>query len=428
MSATFSPRPHRRWTAKKASSSQQHLHLLVILLAAAIIVPTAPLSIIAHASTTPTSAITKATTSSSSTALQSTRSSNGEYGASLTSRLLYKYADPLLQLASKRHLEPSDAFSVPKDKLLSTTVPQLETIYTKCREQATKKEKASNILAKAILKSQKQTLILTGVLRLLNTIVQAFPSLLIARLLRQIEAGNSIRAIEPLRSAFVLVSVLSVKMIIENLYFHNVVKCASEVRGSVGGMIFDKSLKLSSGSVSLDNSGSSSKGEKEKKTKKGSSSAMGSGEVVNLMQSDATTLEMLTLQLHTIWDGALQISIYTALLYKYLGTSVIWGLAVLLTTIPINSLTLRILNRLSKKELEAKDARMKKTTEGVSNMQLLKLMSWENIFAKDIQRQRDEELKRHTKRGGSESVISGYFIFCTNSFTCCDIIGVCQDW
>ena len=398
MSATASPRPHRRWRAKKAS-----LHLLIILLAAAIIVPTAPLSIIAHAST-PTSAITKATTSSSSTALRSTACSNGEYGASLTSRLLYKYADPLLQLASKRHLEPSDAFSVPQDKLLSTTVPQLETIYTKCREKAKKKEKASNILAKAILTSQKQTLILTGVLRLLNTIVQAFPSLLIARLLRQIEAGNSIRAIEPLRSAFVLVSVLSVKMIIENLYFHNVVKCASEVRGSVGGMIFDKSLKLSSGSVSLDNSSSSSKGKNKKKTKKGTSSAMGSGEVVNLMQSDATTLEMLTLQLHTIWDGALQISIYTALLYKYLGTSVIWGLGVLLTTIPINSLTLRILNRLSKKELEAKDARMRKTTEGVSNMQLLKLMSWENIFAKDIQRQRDEELKRHTKRGAVKAL------------------------
>src|SRR6056300_181090 len=110
MSATVSPRPHRRWRAKKFSSSQQHLHLLIILLAAAIIVPTAPLSIIAHASTTPTSAITKAATSSS-TALQSTTCSDGEYGASLTSRLLYKYADPLLQLASKRHLEPSDAFS-----------------------------------------------------------------------------------------------------------------------------------------------------------------------------------------------------------------------------------------------------------------------------------------------------------------------------
>ena len=324
---------------------------------------------------------------------------DGEYNSSLSSRLLYKYADPLLKIASKRQLEPSDAFNVPQEKLMETTVTKLESIYATCRERAKakfvsrkKKSSESAVLAKALLKSQKQTLILTGVLRLVNTIIQAFPSLLIARLLRQIEAGNSIKAIQPLRSAVLLVSVLSVKMIIENQYFHNVVKCACEVRGSIGGLIFDKSLRLSSGSVT------SSADNKDKKKKKRASS-MGSGEVVNLMQSDAAMLEMLTLQLHTIWDGALQIAIYIALLYKFLGTSVIWGLGVLLTTIPINALTLRMLNRLGLKEIEAKDARMKKTTESVSNMQLLKLMSWENIFANDIQCERDEELKRHTKRG-----------------------------
>jgi len=267
------------------------------------------------------------------------------------------------------------------------TVSRLESIYSKCREKAgvNKKEQSkATVLAKALLTSQKQTLILTGVLRLCNTIVQAFPSLLIARLLRQIEAGNSLKASKPIRSALLLVTVLSVKMIIENQYFHNCVKCACEIRGSIGGMIFDKSLRLSAGSVSS--------GDKDKKN-------MGSGEIVNLMQSDATMLEMLTLQLHTTWDGLLQIGIYVALLYRYLGASVLWGLGVLLTTIPLNAMTLRILNRLSKNEIQAKDARMTKTTESISNMQLLKLMNWEDLFAKDVQSQREIEMKRHTKRG-----------------------------
>jgi ABC-type multidrug transport system fused ATPase/permease subunit len=379
------------------------------LIASHIVVPTAPLSIIGiHASTPSTTIHTSSTAlrsanSATSEAVPDTKSKHnwkdGEYNSSLSSRLLYKYADPLLEIASKRQLEPSDAFNVPQEKLMETTVTKLESIYAQCREKAnakfaTRKKKSSEsaVLAKALLASQKQTLILTGILRLLNTIIQAFPSLLIARLLRQIEAGNSIKAIEPLRSAFLLVSVLSIKMIIENQFFHGAVKCASEVRGSIGGMIFDKSLRVSSaGTVT------SSVDSKDKKKKRASS--MGSGEVVNLMQSDATMLETLFLQLHTIWDGILQVSIYTALLYKFLGKSVIWGLGVLLITIPINAITLRLLNRLSLKEIAAKDARMKKTTESVSNMQLLKLMSWENIFAGDIQRQRDEELKRHTRRG-----------------------------
>ena len=97
-------------------------------------------------------------------------------------------------------------------------------------------------------------------------------------------------------------------------------------------------------------------------------------------------------------DGLLQISIYSALLYSYLGPSVIWGIGILLLTIPINSLTLRILNRLSKDELEAKDSRTKKTAEAITNMKILKLQGWENHFEEGIKSARSEELRRHVKR------------------------------
>ena len=95
----------------------------------------------------------------------------------------------------------------------------------------------------------------------------------------------------------------------------------------------------------------------------------------------------------------MQISIYTALLYKYLGPSVFFGIAVLLVTIPINSYTLRILNRLAKKENEAKDARTKRTSESIANMKLLKLQGWEQQFADDIRFHRADELKRHATKG-----------------------------
>jgi ABC-type multidrug transport system fused ATPase/permease subunit len=382
-----------------AFSCTSNLGLLLLLVASTIIVPTAPLALGIHHA--PSLSAARHPASHTSTALQSTSSAteetkswrNGEYNTSLASKLLYRYVDPLLDIASKRHLQPSDAFIVPQDKLMSRTVDHLESIYNSQRAAAAaksrseKRQSKSNILAKALLSSQKQTLVLTGILRLVNTIIQAFPSLLIARLLRQIEAGNSVKAVQPIRSAILLVSVLTIKMIVENQYFHNVVKCAAEARGSVAGLIFDKSLRLSSGG------GATSSDGKDKAVN------MGSGEVLNLMQSDATTLEMLALQLHTVWDGLLQIGIYITLLHRYLGPSVLWGLGILLTTIPINALTLRLLNRLNVKEIMAKDARMKKTTESISNMQLLKLMGWETLFANDVQSHREEELRRHTKRG-----------------------------
>ena len=56
-----------------------------------------------------------------------------------------------------------------------------------------------------------------------------------------------------------------------------------------------------------------------------------------------------------------------------MGPSVLWGIGVLLLTIPMNAITLRVLNRLRKQENLAKDARNKRTTECISNMKILKL-------------------------------------------------------
>jgi len=56
------------------------------------------------------------------------------------------------------------------------------------------------------------------------------------------------------------------------------------------------------------------------------------------------------------------IVIYTTLLYRYLGPFMLWGVGILLCTIPVNSITLHLLSRLSKKENEARDSRIKRTT------------------------------------------------------------------
>ena len=98
-------------------------------------------------------------------------------------------------------------------------------------------------------------------------------------------------------------------------------------------------------------------------------------------------------------DGLLQMFIYSTLLYKYLGKSVFWGIAVLVLTIPTNALCLRVLNRLGKLELQAKDIRTKKTNEAITNMKLLKLQAWEHHFKKGIEDARKEELMRHMNRG-----------------------------
>lgn len=151
-------------------------------------------------------------------------------------------------------------------------------------------------------------------------------------------------------------------MVIENQYFHNVVKYSTAVRGSLAGLIFDMSLRLQGGGTGVTHL-----------TDGRDAKTLGAGGVLNLMQSDASIIESAASQIHTTWDAPLQIAIYTTLLFRYLGPSVLWGIAVPLLTIPVNSVALLLLNRLSKYENEAKDARTRRTAESISNMKLLKL-------------------------------------------------------
>ena len=236
---------------------------------------------------------------------------DGEYNVTLPSRLLFRYASPLVDIASERQLDENDAFNVPDSHKMGSAVPRLKSLYEKCRgkainriehEKQENEEKAktsqSIILLKALLRHQRRNLIFTGVLRLLNTAIQAFPALLVARLLRLVESGDKHPPIMALRAAIGLVTILSVKMVIENQYFHNISRGATEVRGSLSGMIFDKSLRLPGGGGAV--SSLSKDG--------GAKSSLGAGGVLNLMQSDASILEFAAMQLHTIWDGPLQVS------------------------------------------------------------------------------------------------------------------------
>lgn len=237
----------------------------------------------------------------------------GETTATFASRLLFSYVSPLLDIVSdnndakdcNRTLTEEDAFDLAKgSRSMDQAVDALAGTYDRSRIKArrhleekrqkqqeqehndNKKGSGSNneviknsqsfILMKALVRDQKSSLVFTGVLRLLNTAIQAFPSILVARFLRSIEMGNTIPVSQSLKAAVLLVFVLGVKMIAENQYFHYVVNMSTQVRGTLEGLIFDKSLRLpEGGSGVLAKQGGSYGKNKKQNAKK----ALGSGGV-----------------------------------------------------------------------------------------------------------------------------------------------------
>ncbi len=289
----------------------------------------------------------------------------GEHQTNIVSRLLYTYASQLLDISSNRQLEVTDALPLPDHVKMEEQVTSLEGIYNRCKAKAHKhletlkssssmiesssttngynldhykkegnrnrlKRKINNriakseslILVKALLLHQKENLVITGILRLCNTLIQAFPAILVSRLLKLIESGDMHHPSKAIMASLQLIALLSIKMIIENRYFHNVINCATLVRGSLTGLIFDKSLRLSSSSIGGLSSGSSSNNSvkdednddddsdttpKAKRKKKEGIASLGTGGILNLMQTDVGIIESAAMQIHTIWGKSISV-------------------------------------------------------------------------------------------------------------------------
>lgn len=224
----------------------------------------------------------------------------GESKAKLASQWLFSYVNPLLDVTTHRTLTEQDAFEVAESRTMShASVDALTDTYNRARHRAQQnlaqkqrrkaiaverrendhderknKEKFSRtlVLLSALVRSQGTNLFFTGFMRLLNTGIQAFPAILVARLLRAIEAGPAQPVNEALKTALLLVGVLSVKLVVENQLFHNVVNMSTQVRGSLEGMIFDKSLRLPDGGSGVMTKKDTSKDKTERE-------ALGSGGV-----------------------------------------------------------------------------------------------------------------------------------------------------
>ena len=142
----------------------------------------------------------------------------------------------------------------------------------------------------------------------MNTCIQSLPSIFIARFLRCFE-DPTINVSLAVKNLSVLLLVLFTKMTTENSYFYYTVINALEVRGIISGLLFDKSLLLPS--TSSDASPSTLK----EKKKKRSLDTSGTGSTLNLLQIDTSIIENFFIQIHTFWDGPLQVSPFIHIYY-----------------------------------------------------------------------------------------------------------------
>ncbi|KAL0410807.1 UNVERIFIED_CONTAM: ABC transporter C family member 9 [Sesamum latifolium] len=109
-----------------------------------------------------------------------------------------------------------------------------------------------------------------------------------------------------------------------------------------------------------------------------------SGEIINYMSVDVQRITDFIWYLNTIWMLPVQISLAIYILHMNLGMGALVALAATLTVMAGNIPLTRVQKRYQTVIMEAKDDRMKSTSEILRNMKTLKLQAWDSHYLEKL--------------------------------------------
>uniref|UniRef100_A0A8C4RWL8 ATP-binding cassette, sub-family C (CFTR/MRP), member 8b n=1 Tax=Erpetoichthys calabaricus TaxID=27687 RepID=A0A8C4RWL8_ERPCA len=116
------------------------------------------------------------------------------------------------------------------------------------------------------------------------------------------------------------------------------------------------------------------------------------GQICNLVAIDTNQLMWFFFLCPNLWAMPVQIILGVILLYYLLGISALIGATVIAVLAPVQYFVATKLSQAQKSTLEYSNERLKKTTELLRGIKLLKLYAWEHIFHDSVKETRQKEL------------------------------------
>ncbi|XP_069328052.1 multidrug resistance-associated protein 1-like [Eulemur rufifrons] len=304
-----------------------------------------------------------------------------EKSASFFSKVTYSWFSRLITLGYKKPLEREDLFEINDSYSSYVVCPIFEKQWRKevLRNQERQKVKASFCkeaharkpsLLYALWNTFKSVLIQVALFKVFADILFFISPLIMKQIIIFCEHSSDIGWIGCGYAVALFVVVFLQTLILQQYQRFNTLTSA-KIKTAVIGLIYKKSLILSSVS--------------RKK--------FSTGEIINLMSTDAQQLMDFTANLNLLWSGPFQILMAISFLWQELGSAVLAGVAVLVFVIPINALAAARVKKLKKSQKENKDKHIKLLKEILHGIKILKLCAWEPFYHNKITEIRDQELE-----------------------------------
>ncbi|KAI4349330.1 hypothetical protein L6164_009931 [Bauhinia variegata] len=322
--------------------------------------------------------------------------------AGLFSLATLSWLNPLLSIGKMRPLELKDIpLLAPKDRS-KTNYKVLNSNWERLKSENPSKQPS---LAWAILKSFWKEAACNAIFVGVNTIVSYVGPYMISYFVDYLGGEETFP-----HEGYILAGIFFAAKLVETLttrqWYLGVDILGMHVRSALTAMVYRKGLRLSSLS-------------KQSHT---------SGEIVNYMAVDVQRVGDYTWYLHDIWVLPLQIVLALMILYKNIGIAFIATLIATIISIVVTIPVAQVQENFQDKLMAAKDERMRKTSECLRNMRILKLQAWEDRYRMELEEMRGVEFKWLRKALYSQAFIT--FVFWSSpifvsavTFATCILLG-----
>uniref|UniRef100_A0A803PGG4 ABC-type xenobiotic transporter n=1 Tax=Cannabis sativa TaxID=3483 RepID=A0A803PGG4_CANSA len=303
--------------------------------------------------------------------------------AGLFSLATLSWLNPLLSIGAKRPLELKDIPLLATKDRAKTNYKVLNSNWEKMKAEHPTGHPS---LAWAILKSFWKEAACNAVFAGLNTLVSYVGPFMISYFVDYLGGKETVP-----HEGYILAGTFFVAKLVETLttrqWYLGVDILGMHVRSALTAMVFRKGLRLSSTA-------------KQNHT---------SGEIVNYMAVDVQRVGDYSWYLHDIWMLPMQIILALAILYKNVGIASVATLIATIISIVVTVPLAKIQEEYQDKLMSAKDERMRKTSECLRNMRILKLQAWEDRYRLMLEDMRGVEFKWLRRALYSQAFIT--FIF-----------------
>ncbi|CAN7075142.1 unnamed protein product [Brassica oleracea var. botrytis] len=274
--------------------------------------------------------------------------------AGILSLLTFSWMSPLIETGNKKALDLED---VP-ELHVSDSVVKLAPNFRSMLESSSDGGGVTTFkLLKALFFSSHWEILVTAFFAFIYTIASYVGPALIDTFVQYLNGRRQYN-----NEGYVLVITFFLAKLLECLakrrWYFRLQKIGIRMRSCLVAMIYEKGLTLSCHS------------------KKGRTS----GEIINFMTVDAERVGSFCWYIHDSWLLLLQIGLAMWLLYMSLGLASIAALVATFLVMLVNIPFGKMQERFQEKLMEAKDSRMKSTSEILRNMRILKLQGWEMKF------------------------------------------------